>query len=107
MTETKPGPLAGYRPAASPRNGMPSGGGYRRFGNPDWDPANGVHLDEEAVMPSVPAARRAPLGRPARLAAYSEAREKGLSRAEAAGAAGIARSTAARYEREYRAGGAL
>jgi hypothetical protein len=81
-------------------------GGYRRFGVEDWDPFKGVHIDPAAVMPSVPAARRTPGDRPARLAAYSEARGRGLSKAEAAVVAGIALGTADRYEREYKAGGA-
>lgn len=104
MTETKPGPLAGYRPAASPRNGMPLGGGYRRFGNPDWDPANGVHLDPEAVAAGIASPNRWPGGKAARLAVYAKARDAGLTREQAAARVGIAPDTSVKYERAYRRG---
>lgn len=105
MAETRTGPLPGYRPAASPRNGRPPEVAYRFRKTAGWDPFKGVHRDLAEVIPQVPEARRAPGGRGARLAAYAEARDAGFTRLEAAEYAGIARATAARYEREYKAGG--
>lgn len=86
----------------SPRNGMPTGGGYRRKGNPEWDPANGVHLDEEAVAPGAAAPNRWPGGRAGRLAAYSQGRRDGLTQEEAAERVRIAPDTAVKYERMHR-----
>jgi DNA-directed RNA polymerase specialized sigma24 family protein len=84
---------------------------YRRFGNPDWDPAaglsepaapgRGLHPAHEALRARQKAAAEA---RQRKFAAH---RSEGLSVAEAAGLIGISVKTARRYEAERkRAGGA-
>lgn len=101
------GPIPGYRPVGSPRNGLPEGasGGYRRMGDPNWDPWNGSHHDPSIVTTEprrkAPAAASRP--RSVKLAEYCEARDAEMTQAEAAEYAGVAVSTAEKYERDWRA----
>lgn len=46
----------GSLPGGGARNGLERPGGYyRRFGDPDWNPAEGRHHNPEEVLPQVPA----------------------------------------------------
>ena len=106
MSETRIGPLSGYRPAGSPRNGLPGERPYQYRGTPGWDPARGVHRDPGEVAPPMRSGGAWPGGKAARVAAYSQARDSGLTRAQAAARVGISRETAGKYERLYLGGGA-
>jgi hypothetical protein len=101
------GPIPGYRPVGSARNGLPEGTsrGYRRLGDPNWDPWNGSHHDPSVVSkaPRRPVPPSAARSRSVKLSEYCGYRDEGWTMAEAAELTGIAESTAEKYERGYRA----
>ena len=93
--------LQGSRPgsAGAPRNGRPEGG-YRRFGDPNWHPADLGPIEKggrEAGGRSQHEARER------RLAEFAAWREKGRTVAEAAREVGVTRNTGNAYERELAA----
>lgn len=99
MSGNRIGPLAGYRPSAGPRNGLPESAtrGYRRFGMPGWNPAKGVHYDEAEVM-----AVRTADGYEARLSAYADMVTQGMEPHEIALRLEVSRSTVTEYRRTLR-----
>jgi hypothetical protein len=86
-------------PGSGGRNGWPSGGNYRRFGDPDWDPAKVAFPPPQRM--TVNRLREQSGQRHKR---FAELRAEGMPWDEAGAAVGISRKTAWRYEQERKRG---
>jgi hypothetical protein len=103
------GPVPGYRPEGSARNGLTAGAKpYQYKGTPGWNPAQGVHRNAADVMPRPGAA--GPQGwaatqsqeKDARVAEFTRLRAIGLTYAQIAAEMGVSDATVKSYGRQAR-----